>query len=193
MVPMTGAISKLGTNYYLFQGFVQIPGDNPFFLAGSGTLIGSTLVLTLNTSQTARGYPQPSSSSIAIPAIMHVEINPSDLSGTFYEVGHDFDRGVQYFSGAKIHCRHPSTTATLSFKPFVRGLHVTVIARIGLGGRQQDQAPLPARVQARSSPHRRHSPGSGAFSRLAGARGIVVRITRNMGRNPWPPGKLQRS
>lgn len=58
-ITMTGAISKLGLNYYLFQGVVVPPGaqDNPFFLSGGGTLVTlpgaqtPALVLTLNTSQ----------------------------------------------------------------------------------------------------------------------------------------------
>jgi hypothetical protein len=89
-ITMTGAISKLGPNYYLFQGVVPVPDDNPFFLAGAGTLVtlpggtNPTLVLTLNTSQLHTDSDRDT-------GVMHVEINPSDLSGTFYEVGHDFD------------------------------------------------------------------------------------------------------
>lgn len=96
-ISMNGAISKLGTNYYLFQGYAQIPQDNPFFLAGGGTLVTlpgattQTLVLTLNTSQLHTDSP---GSSERDTGIMHVEINPSTLGGTFYEIGHDFNRAA---------------------------------------------------------------------------------------------------
>lgn len=97
---MTGAISKLGTNYYLFQGVVTLPpeaGDNPFFASGGGTMVTlpgaltPTLVLTLNTSQLHTNSNRDT-------GVMHVEINPANLSGTFYEVGHDFDRVQKNFS-----------------------------------------------------------------------------------------------
>jgi hypothetical protein len=93
---ITGAISKLGSNYYLFQGVVQVEGDNPFFLGGAGTLVTlpdqtQKLVLTLNTSQRHVIPPPPNQTMYSRDAgVMHVEINPADLSGTFYEVGHDY-------------------------------------------------------------------------------------------------------
>jgi len=95
-VPMTGAISKLGPNYYLFQGYIQIPNDGPFFLAGSGNIIGSTLYLTLSSSQKhtdVQGQP-----SFRDTSVIHCELNVSDLSGSFYEVGHDYDRVSTHFS-----------------------------------------------------------------------------------------------
>lgn len=95
-IPMTGAISKLGPNYYLFQGCIQIPNDGPFLLAGSGNIIGSTLYLTLSTSQKHTDNPQQS--SFRDSSVIHCELNVSDLSGTFYEVGHDFDRVSNHFS-----------------------------------------------------------------------------------------------
>ena len=82
---MTGAISKLGTNYYLFQGSVQAPGDNPFFLSGGGNMVTlpgaqtQTLVLTLNTSQRHTDAPQQNSNRDT--GVMHVEINPANFSG----------------------------------------------------------------------------------------------------------------
>ncbi len=100
-LPMTGAISKLGPNYYLFQGFVPIPADNPLFLAGEGTLVTlpgaqtQTLVLTLSNSQ------QHSDSSNKAGerdlATVHVELNP-DLSGTLYVVEHGFDKVSKNFT-----------------------------------------------------------------------------------------------
>ena len=129
---MTGAISKLGPNYYLFQGVVQMPEgiiDNPFFLSGGGTLVTlpgaqtQTLVLTLNTSQLHVDTVDPVSSN-RDTGIMHVEINPSTMSGNFYEVGHDYDKtpgtfdqrfsaGQVNFNGTLPYPLSPSSTAPL--------------------------------------------------------------------------------
>ncbi len=92
---MTGAISKLGGNYYLFQGYVLNSGDGPFLLAGSGVLNGGVLYLTLNTSQQ---HTDSQTDSNRDTGVMHVQVDPSTLSGTFYEVGHDFDRVPHAFS-----------------------------------------------------------------------------------------------
>jgi hypothetical protein len=120
-ITMTGAISKLGPNYYLFQGSVQIPDDNPFFLSGGGSLVTlhdaqtPTLVLTLNTSQLHTDFNRDT-------GIMHVEINPSNLNGTFYEVGHDFNRDPnsrsfsQRFTAGSL-----STTAPFPLSPSSTG------------------------------------------------------------------------
>jgi hypothetical protein len=93
--PMTGAISKVGGNYYLFQGFVQNSGDGPFLLAGSGVLNGGVLYLTLNSSQQ---HTDSQTDSNRDTGVMHVQVDPSTLNGTFYEVGHDFDRVPHAFS-----------------------------------------------------------------------------------------------
>jgi hypothetical protein len=89
-ITLKGAISRLAPNYYLFQGSVEIPQNNPFFLSGSGKILNGKLVLTLNTSQLHTGDSRDT-------GVMHVELNPSDLSGTFYEVGHDYNRAQQEF------------------------------------------------------------------------------------------------
>lgn len=93
---MTGAISKLGPNYYLFQGVVQIPSpDNPLFLSGAGNLVNGILVLTLNTSQ------QHSDSSNKAGErdldTMHAELDAA-LNGSFYSVEHGFDKVSKNFT-----------------------------------------------------------------------------------------------
>jgi hypothetical protein len=92
-ITMTGAISRLAPNYYLFQGSVVPPQeaqDNPIFLSGSGNILNGKLVLTLNATQLHPGDNRDTS-------ILQVVLDPSDLSGTFYEVGHDYNRGEQKF------------------------------------------------------------------------------------------------
>jgi hypothetical protein len=126
-ITMRGGISKLGpNNYYLFQGVVQLPPeaqDKPFFLSGGGTLVSmpgaqtSTLVLTLNTSQL---HVDAGDSSNRDTGVMHVEINPSNLSGTFYEVGHDFDRVHHQFS-ERFTAGSLSTTAPFPLNPSATG------------------------------------------------------------------------
>jgi hypothetical protein len=130
-ITMTGAISKLGpNNYYLFQGVVQVPPeaqDKPFFLSGGGTMVTfpgaqtPTLVLTLNTSQLHVDSNRDT-------GVMHVEINPSNLSGTFYEVGHDFNRDPnsrsfsQRFTAGSL-----STTAPFPLNPSSTGSLVPLL------------------------------------------------------------------
>jgi hypothetical protein len=94
-----------------------MPGDGPFVLAGGGNLLNNKLYMTLTTSQLHSDNNRDT-------GVMHVEINPADLSGSFYEIGHDYDRGTTFFSerftagtiirtGAPINL-NPSSTASLS-------------------------------------------------------------------------------
>jgi hypothetical protein len=81
---MTGAVTRLGGTYYAMQGYVILPDDGPFMLAGGGVLIGEALFLTLTTSQLHTDSPWRDT------GVMQVQLNKTTLSGTFYEVGHDF-------------------------------------------------------------------------------------------------------
>ncbi len=115
-VPMYGAISKLGTNYYLFQGSIQIPDDGPFLLEGAGNIINGTLYLTLTTSQKHTDANRDT-------GVMHVELDPATLNGNFYEVGHDYNntfnpRFSERFTGGTVTCNktiplNPSAEAAM--------------------------------------------------------------------------------
>jgi hypothetical protein len=81
---MTGAITRLGGTYYTMQGYVTLPDDGPFILAGGGVLIGEWFYLNLATAQRHTDSPWRDT------GVLHARVNKTTLSGTFYEVGHDF-------------------------------------------------------------------------------------------------------
>jgi hypothetical protein len=90
---MTGGISKVGDEFYLFQGYVSQGTDGPFIMAGSGVMIGNTLFFTLSESQ------KHTSSTWRDSGVMHVTIDKTTLNGTFFDIGHDFntDAGSRTF------------------------------------------------------------------------------------------------
>lgn len=82
---LTTDIVKMGTASYSLIGYVTDPGDNPAIFSGVGQFIGSTLYLSLIGSQNhlTGGWRDSS--------VFHAEISTATLSGTFYEVGNDFN------------------------------------------------------------------------------------------------------
>lgn len=82
---MTTDIVKMGTASYSLIGYLSVPDDNPVIFSGVGQFIGSTLYLSLIGSQNhlTGGWRDSS--------VFHAEINTSTLSGTFYDVGNDFN------------------------------------------------------------------------------------------------------
>ena len=99
--PVNGGITKLGDNFYLFQGYVtETGGDNPFFLSGGGTLINDQLIMTLSTSQKHLTDPQDQS-VWRDTGVMQVTLNATHssqpdtyLCGSLYEIGHDYNAAV---------------------------------------------------------------------------------------------------
>jgi hypothetical protein len=85
---ITGGISKIGDEFYLFQGYVISPDDGPFVVSGSGFLMkgttGNTLEFTLSESQ------HHTDSTWRDGGVMHISIDETTLNGTFYDIGHDF-------------------------------------------------------------------------------------------------------
>ena len=88
---VTGGISKVGDEFYLFQGYVTTGMSGPFIMTGSGVLIGETLYFTLVESQQHAGDDRDG-------GVMHVEINKTTQNGTFYDIGHDFNITSRAFS-----------------------------------------------------------------------------------------------
>ncbi len=86
---ITGGISKVGDEFYLFQGYVTAGTDGPFVISGSGFMMGTTLVFTLSESQ------EHTSDTWRDGGVMHVSVDKSSLNGTFYDIGHDFDQGTR--------------------------------------------------------------------------------------------------
>ena len=90
---ITGGISKVGGEFYLFQGYVTVAGDGPFVISGSGYMTGTTLVFTLSGSQKHIG----TNSTWRDIAVMNVSINKTTLNGTFFGISSDFNTSSRLF------------------------------------------------------------------------------------------------
>ncbi len=88
---ITGGISKVGDEFYLFQGYVTIGTDGPFVISGSGFMMDTDLVFTLSESQ------KHTDDNWCDSGVMHVRVDKSTLNGTFYDIGHDFDTSTRQF------------------------------------------------------------------------------------------------
>ena len=84
-ITCTGGISKVGDEFYIFQGYIIVPNDGPVVMSGSGFMSGNTLTLTLCVSQFH------TSNSWRDGSVLHISIDKTTLDGTFYEIGYDFN------------------------------------------------------------------------------------------------------
>jgi hypothetical protein len=83
-------ITVLDPTNVVMAGKVNVAGDDPFTIMGVGTVMGANLVANLTTSQIhGDGWRDT--------GVMRATIKASDLSGTFYEIGHDFDTASRGF------------------------------------------------------------------------------------------------
>lgn len=85
---MTGAITRMGGTYYSFQGYVILPDDGPFILAGGGVLIGDIIYLNLT------GTQKHTDNNWRDTEVLHAQLDKTTLNGTFYSLGHDFDEST---------------------------------------------------------------------------------------------------
>jgi hypothetical protein len=77
-ITVTGGITKVGDNYYLFEGTTMY-GTTRLALAGGGVLVNSQLILSVSESaESAEGDRSN--------GVMHFTLNQSDLSGTMTDV-----------------------------------------------------------------------------------------------------------
>lgn len=88
---ITGGISKVGDEFYQFQGYVKPGDDGPFVVSGSGFMNGTTLEFTLSESQKHTDGWRDS-------GVMHVSIDRFSFDGTVYDIGHDFDTSTRAFN-----------------------------------------------------------------------------------------------
>ncbi|MHB8069242.1 MAG: hypothetical protein ACYDIC_15230 [Desulfobaccales bacterium] len=102
---LTGGISKVGDEFYLFQGYVTSDTDGPYVMSGSGFMMGNTLIFTCSESQQHTGANRDS-------GVMHISIDKTSLNGTFYDIGHDYDRVQKTWNQ-----RYTAGTLTLSGAP----------------------------------------------------------------------------
>ncbi len=111
---ITGGVSKVGDEFYLFQGYVTPSGDGPFIISGSGVLIGNTLFFTLTESQRHTDTWRDG-------GVMHVEIDKTSQGGTFYDIGHDFDTKS---TSRAFDQRYTAGTLTLAGAPIPLGANL---------------------------------------------------------------------
>ena len=106
------AITQTGGNYYTVQGYIELPDDGPYIMAGGGALIGETIYLNLTTTQ------KHTDGNWRDTGMMQVQLNKTTLNGTFYEIGYDFDVGS---AGDSPHFadRFTGGTLTLSGSPII--------------------------------------------------------------------------
>ena len=82
---VTGGISKVGDEFYLFQGYLVVPNDGPFVMSGSGFMSGNTLTFTCRASQSHTSSPWRDG------GVVQLSIDKTTLNGTFYSIGYDFN------------------------------------------------------------------------------------------------------
>ena len=81
---LTGGITRVGDNYYLFEGtmpFVTAAGTTLMVLSGGGALVNSQLILSVSESTQFEGAITDRGNGV-----MHFILNQSDLTGTITEV-----------------------------------------------------------------------------------------------------------
>jgi len=105
---ITGGVTKVGDEFYLFQGYVIPNGDGPFVISGSGFLNVNTLEYTLSESQ------WHTSETWRDSGVMHVSIDKTNQNGAFYDIGHDFDQGTRAWDQ-----RFTAGTLSLSGSPII--------------------------------------------------------------------------
>lgn len=78
-------IQSMGGTSYTLIGDVLATADNPFTLSGFGHIIGSTIYLDLSGSQShvSGGWRDTSA--------VHMSIDATTLTGTFYDIGNDYN------------------------------------------------------------------------------------------------------
>lgn len=87
---ITTNIVDMGNGSYALTGYVLEPNDNPAIYGGVGHMLNGTLYLNLNGSQSHLAPLQDRDTSV-----LHAEMNLSNFTGTFYEVGSDFNLGTR--------------------------------------------------------------------------------------------------
>ncbi|PKN28797.1 MAG: hypothetical protein CVU64_11440 [Deltaproteobacteria bacterium HGW-Deltaproteobacteria-21] len=88
---VVGGITKVGDEFYAFQGYVTSDSDGPFVMSGSGFLMGTTLLFTLSESQ------EHTDNSWRDSGVMRVSMDQSTLNGTFYDIGLDYNTDTKMF------------------------------------------------------------------------------------------------
>jgi hypothetical protein len=102
---LTGGISKVGDEFYLFQGYVTFIADDPIVLSGSGFQTGNTLIFTMCRSQ---GHNTGSTQQYwRDGGVVRASIDKTTQNGSFYDIGHDFNTNTRAF-------RQRFTAATLT-------------------------------------------------------------------------------
>ena len=87
---LTGGITKVGDNYYLFQG-TMVYGSGLIVLSGGGALVDSKLILSVNRSvEFAEDRDN---------GVMHFTLNQSDLNGTVTEVNNVYVPPNSFYQG----------------------------------------------------------------------------------------------
>ena len=112
---ITGGISKVGEEFYMFQGYVTPNTDGPFVVSGGGFLMGNTLIFTCSEAQQHTGASRDS-------GVMYITLDKTTLAGTFYDIGNDFDLSQRTFNQ-----RYTAGNLALSGTPIPMGAGANLV------------------------------------------------------------------
>lgn len=95
-------VTNLGGNTYSVAGGLLSPPDEPFVVTGHATLVGGALYFNMVGTQVhADGWVDT--------GINRTRLNLSDMTGTFHEIGHDYNRVTRSYD-----TRYSAGTVALS-------------------------------------------------------------------------------
>lgn len=102
VLPILLDVTNLGANTYSVVGSVN-PGDQPFVVAGTASIIGGELYFNMTTTQRhSDGWMDT--------GINQTRLNLSTMQGSFYEIGHDYNTANGQFDNS----RYTAGTVSLS-------------------------------------------------------------------------------
>jgi hypothetical protein len=104
---MNTNIVDMANGSYALTGYVLEPNDNPAIYGGVGHMVNGTLYLNLNGSQSHKAPLQDRDTSV-----LHAEMNTSNFTGSFYEVGSDFNLGTRMADPMRYSAGNMALTAT---------------------------------------------------------------------------------
>jgi hypothetical protein len=106
-VLIRAGVTYMGGAYFMLQGYVTVPDDNPVVFNGSAVIIGNEVLITMNISQEHLTIPYRDS------GVAHVTLSLSTLNGTWWSNYMSFN--TQTRAGGEPH--YSAGTMTLTTCP----------------------------------------------------------------------------
>lgn len=90
-------MTHTGGSYFILQGTITVPNDNPVLHFGSAVRIDNEILITMNTSQD-HNSSNPSDAPWRDTGTLHIRLDATTLNGTFWQNGLDFNTSTGQFS-----------------------------------------------------------------------------------------------